>query len=69
MKDSFPKVKVEEGVRFVEDGKFITSAGISSGIDMTLRLVAIHFGEEVSRATARYIEYPYPEDNYRIIEG
>jgi transcriptional regulator GlxA family with amidase domain len=68
MKDSFPKVKVEEGVRFVEDGKFITSAGISSGIDMTLRLVAIHFGEDIARATARYIEYPYPEDNYRVVE-
>ncbi len=69
MKDSFPKVKVEEGVRFVEDGKIITSAGISSGIDMTLRLVAIHFGRDIARATARYIEYPYPEDNYRVIEG
>ena len=69
MKDSFPKVKVEEGVRFVEDGKILTSAGISSGIDMTLRLVAIHFGEEIARATARNMEYPYPEDNYRVIGG
>jgi transcriptional regulator GlxA family with amidase domain len=67
MKDSFPKIKVEGGVRFVEDGKIITSAGISSGIDMTLRLVAIHFGGDIARATARYIEYPFPEDNYRII--
>ncbi|MGH7850272.1 MAG: DJ-1/PfpI family protein [Thermodesulfobacteriota bacterium] len=69
MKDSFPKVKVEEGVRFVEDGKIITSAGISSGIDMTLRLVAINFGGDIARATARWIEYPCPEGNYRIIEG
>ncbi|KAB2834224.1 MAG: DJ-1/PfpI family protein, partial [Candidatus Dadabacteria bacterium] len=69
MKEFFPKVKVEEGVRFVEDGKFITSAGYSSGIDMALRLVAIHFGEEIARATARHLEYPYPEDNYRVIEG
>jgi len=69
LRDTFPKVKVEEGVRFVEDGKIITSAGISAGIDMSLRLVAIHFGEDIARATARNLEYPYPEDNYRIIEG
>ena len=68
MKEFFPKVKVEEGVKFVEDGNILTSAGISSGIDMSLRLVAIHFGEETARAAARYMEYPYPEDNYRVIE-
>lgn len=69
LRDSFPKVKVEERVRFVEDGKIITSAGISSGIDMSLRVVEIHFGGDIARATARYIEHPYPADNYRIIEA
>ncbi len=69
MKELFPKVKVEEGVRFVEDDNILTSAGISSGIDMALRLVALHFGEETARAAARYMEYPYPEDNYRVIES
>lgn len=69
LRDSFPGVKVEEGVRFVEDGRIITSAGISSGIDMSLRIVAIHFGGDVARATARWIEHPFPEDNYRIVPG
>ena len=36
---------------------------------MTLRIVAIHLGEDIARATAGELEYPYPEDNYRIIEG
>lgn len=69
LRGSFPSVKVEEGVRFVEDGNILTSAGITAGIDMTLRIVAIHLGEDIARATAGELEYPYPEDNYRIIEG
>lgn len=66
---SFPSIKVEEGVRFVEDDKLITSVGILARIDMSLRLVAIHFGEDIAPATASALEYPYPPDNYRNIEG
>ena len=60
MREMLPETEVIEGVRYVEDGNVITSAGISSGIDMALRIVAIHLGEEVARATARELEYPYP---------
>ena len=45
----------------------ITSAGISAGIDMALRVVSRHHGEAVARATARYMEYPFPEDNRRRV--
>ncbi len=41
----------------------LTSAGISAGIDMVLRVVARHHGDAVARATARYMEYRFPEDN------
>ncbi len=68
LQDFFPEVKVEEGVRFVEDGNIITSAGISAGIDMSLRIVAKYYGEDIARATARELEYTYPEDNYSIIK-
>ena len=40
-----------------------TSAGISAGIDMVLRVVAQHHGETVARATASYMEYQFPKDN------
>jgi transcriptional regulator GlxA family with amidase domain len=43
----------------------ITSAGISAGIDMALRLVARYFGEDIARATARHMEYPYFQNNLR----
>jgi transcriptional regulator GlxA family with amidase domain len=38
--DSFPSVAVESGKHFVEDGRVFTSAGISAGIDMSLKVVA-----------------------------
>ena len=65
MRESFPNVAVEDKLRFVEDGRVITSAGISAGIDMALRLVARYLGVEIARATARHMEYPYMEDNLR----
>ena len=68
LRESFSKVKVEEGVRFIEDGNIITSAGISAGIDMCLRIVAKYYGEDIASATASELEYPYPKDNYRIIK-
>ncbi len=59
MRKMLPEVEVVENVRYVEDGNVITSAGISSGIDMALRIVAIHHGEEIAQATAKELEYPY----------
>ena len=67
MRDSFPAVTVERGQHVVEDGRVLTSAGISAGIDMALRVVARTFGEEIARATSRHMEYPYPESNARRI--
>jgi transcriptional regulator GlxA family with amidase domain len=47
--------------RFVRHGKIITAAGVSAGLDMSLSLVAIEFGEEVARAVQLVIEYdPQP---------
>jgi transcriptional regulator GlxA family with amidase domain len=40
MQELFPKVTVEKRLHFVEEGTLFSSAGISAGIDMTLRVVA-----------------------------
>ena len=63
----FPAVTVVDEEHVVEDGDVLTSAGISAGIDMALRVVARHHGEAVARATARHMEYPFPEDNRRRV--
>lgn len=68
MRDSFPDVQVDYGKHFIRDGNVYTSAGISAGIDMTLIVVAEYFGEVIARATARHMEYPYPENAERRIE-
>lgn len=68
MRESFPAVTVEDTLHVVEDGDVLTSAGISAGIDMALRVVARYHGETVARATARNMEYRYqPDDNSRRI--
>lgn len=68
MRDSFPSVTVEYDKHYVEDGDVFTSAGISAGIDMTLKIVARYCGEDIARATAKHMEYPYPENDARRIK-
>ena len=47
--------------RVVEQGKVITAAGVSSGIDMALRLLQIELGDEMAQAVQLSIEYdPQP---------
>ncbi len=49
------------GGRFVQDGKFVTAAGVSAGIDMALHLVGQEVGPEVAQAVQLGIEYdPQP---------
>ena len=67
MRESFPAVTVEYDQHVVEDGRVLTSAGIAAGIDLALKVVARYCGEAVARATARHLEYPYPDSNTRRI--
>lgn len=68
MRESFPSVTVEYEKHFVEDGRVLTSAGISAGIDMALKIVARYCGETIARTTAKHMEYPYPENDARRIQ-
>lgn len=65
MAESFPQTTVLHDQHVVEDGNLITSAGISAGIDMALKVVARYHGEVIARATAKQMEYPWPEGNQR----
>ena len=67
MRDSFPRTTVLYDQHVVEDDNLISSAGISAGIDMALKVVTRYCGAEISRATARQMEYPWPESNQRRI--
>jgi transcriptional regulator GlxA family with amidase domain len=58
----------EHSVTKNASGSLYTSAGISAGIDMCFRIIRDIFGDDVSRTTAKRMEYSYPEDYQRRIE-
>lgn len=50
--------------RYVRQGKIITAAGVSAGIDMALQLVALEYGDEMAQTIQLLIEYdPQPPFN------
>ncbi|WP_158795597.1 DJ-1/PfpI family protein [Pedobacter sp. L105] len=57
LQKAVPKAKVLQNVRYVDNGRVITTAGISAGIDGALHLVAKLRGKEVAAAVAKQIEY------------
>ena len=54
---AYPDIDVKRGVRFVEGDQISTAGGLSSGIDLALRVVERYFGRDTAQATANYMEY------------
>jgi len=52
-KRRFPRVHVTENRVLVRDGRFMTSAGVTSGIDLALALIEEFFGSAVALRIAR----------------
>jgi transcriptional regulator GlxA family with amidase domain len=52
-----PAAEVVETERFVDNGRILTAAGISAGIDCSLHLVERLLGATAAAKTARYMEY------------
>lgn len=65
LQESAPKARILKNVRFTLIEPIFTSAGVSAGIDLALRIVSHFFGTEIGQATARYMEYPYPNSDQR----
>jgi transcriptional regulator GlxA family with amidase domain len=57
-----PKVNWVAAARWVQDGKFITSSGVSAGIDMTLDVIAHIAGRETANKAAIGMEYEWHTD-------
>ena len=53
----FPAIRVQRGVRFVEDGNLASSGGLSSGIDLAFRVIERYFGRGPAIQTAYDMEY------------
>src|SRR6266513_3622907 len=54
----FPDIQLKRGARFVENGNLATAGGLSSGIDLALRVVERYYGRDVARKTAYNMEDP-----------
>lgn len=63
LKSMFPLLKVVEGCRWVDTGRYVTSAGISAGIDMSLHLVERIAGRELAEATARQMDFEWRKNS------
>ncbi len=57
LRELAPSATVDPSRRFHDNGKIITSAGISAGIDCALHVVARLLSHEAAAATARQMEY------------
>ncbi len=54
---TYPNVHLKRGARFVEDGNLVSAGGISSGIDLALRVVERYVGHELAVDLADGMEY------------
>jgi transcriptional regulator GlxA family with amidase domain len=53
----FPNIQLKRGARFVENGNLASAGGLSSGIDLALRVVERYYGRDVAQKTAYNMEY------------
>jgi transcriptional regulator GlxA family with amidase domain len=63
LKEVAPNTTIQTNKRFVDNGKIILSAGIATGIDMSLYVVAKLLGKEQAQKTAQYMEYDWKPES------
>jgi putative intracellular protease/amidase/YHS domain-containing protein len=54
---TYPKIHLKRGARFVEEGNLASSGGVSSGIDLALRVVERYVGYDLTAQVIDGIEY------------
>jgi hypothetical protein len=63
MSHAYPQIKVVNDQRVVDNGKILTTAGLSAGIDGALHMVAVLDGEDAAQTIALMLEYNWQPDN------
>lgn len=56
---NYPNPEVREGVRWIEQSKLFTTAGVSTGIDVSFKLVSKFAGMDLTERTALQMEYDW----------
>ena len=60
--EQYPKIQLIRNVRYVDEGKIITSSGVTSGIDAALYIVGLHSGKMIQGMINRALQYTYSEN-------
>lgn len=63
----FPNVKMVKGKRFIDNGKIITTEGVSAGIDGSLYLLTKIFNHETANEVAKQMMYAWNPDKLNVI--
>lgn len=58
----YPRVRVDPGVLYVDDGDLLTSAGSAASLDLCLHLVQRDYGTEIATRLARDLVVPLQRD-------
>jgi putative intracellular protease/amidase/YHS domain-containing protein len=53
----YPDIHVKPGYRFVEEGNIATAGGLTSGVDLALRVVERYYGRTAAEETVYQLEY------------
>jgi transcriptional regulator GlxA family with amidase domain len=62
LQHAYPSLQVVENQRWVDQGKWITSGGISAGIDMSLYLVSKIHDLALAEKTAKQMEFDWTKN-------
>src|SRR5580698_9624303 len=63
MKRTYPQITVVNDQRVVDNGKILTTAGLSAGIDGALHMVSVLDGEDAAQTIALMLEYNWQPNN------
>lgn len=63
LRERVPSATVRTGVRFCDNGRIVTAAGVSAGMDAALHVVGRRLGIHVAARTARLMEYLPPRSS------
>ncbi|WP_426139425.1 DJ-1/PfpI family protein [Pseudomonas sp. DWP3-1-2] len=63
LKEMFPSLDVLSTLRWVDEGAFVTSAGISAGIDMSLHMVERLHSRKLAERTALQLDFDWTENH------
>lgn len=61
---TYPQIKIEPDILFADNGQFLTSAGLASGIDLCLHMIRKDYGSAVAEKSAHFFVVPIEREGH-----